>query len=144
MPLLTGMNIYASDAGMTVRDVTHQQLLSLPQGATYMTYDLGAPTGNYSVNVPYIDGLYYLRLQSLTQGERDRSDVILLSPQLENDTGAPIVDFPSKIRVPVYLNRTYAIKDIIIDLNRSSVKIDEDITVDANGDGIHDNDFSGT
>ena len=86
-------------------------------GATYMSYDLGNPALRYEVSIPYANGYYYARLQNLTKNKSDRAGVILLAPQASSDDGAPIVDLPSRIRLPIYSTREYKTSDILTDLS---------------------------
>lgn len=111
-------------------------------GATYMSYDLGNPALRYEVSIPYANGYYYARLQNLTKNKSDRAGVILLAPQASSDDGAPIVDLPSRIRLPIYSTREYKTSDILTDLSSASMSIDNDLTIDSNNDGISDNDFA--
>ncbi len=69
---------------------------------------------------------------------------MLLSPQTTSDDGAPIVDLPSRIRLPIYSTKSYKISDILTDLSSASITIDSDLTTDTNGNGIFDDDFTTT
>lgn len=68
--------------------------------------------------------------------------MILLSPQTTSDDGAPIIDLPSRIRLPIYSKKSYKISDILTDLSAASITIDSDLTTDTNGNGIFDDDFT--
>jgi hypothetical protein len=74
-----------------------------------MAYNLGDPALRYEVSIPYINGYYYARLQNLTKDKLDRAGVVLLAPQASSDDGSPIVDLPSRIRLPIYSTREYKI-----------------------------------
>jgi hypothetical protein len=62
----------------------------------------------------------------------------LLAPQASSDDGSPIVDLPSRIRLPIYSTREYKITDILT----ANITIDNDLTTDSNNDSISDNDFA--
>lgn len=66
----------------------------------------------------------------------------MLAPQASSDDGSPIVDLPSRIRLPIYSTREYKITDILTDLSSANITIDNDLTTDSNNDGISDNDFA--
>lgn len=107
-----------------------------------MTYDLGDRSERYEVAVPYVNGYYYARLANLTARKTDRAGVILLSPQAASDDGAPIVDLPTRIRLPIYATKSYKVSDILTDLSRANISIDNDLTRDADNNGISDDDFA--
>lgn len=67
---------------------------------------------------------------------------ILLAPQASSDRSPPIVDIPELIRIPVYTSKTYKLSDYITERNKYSVKVDPDISVDADGNGLTNDDFS--
>ncbi len=96
------------------------------------------------IDIPYENGFYFSRLRAMTQnGEiSDAAGVTLLAPQKSLDTDAPIVDIPQTIRVPVYQKKEFITKEVITDISEYTIQIDPDITVDENGDGLFDNDFS--
>ncbi len=142
VPILPGMQLYASDAGAILRNHTSGRDISLTGGATYITYDLGNKSDRYEVNLPYTNGYYYARLQNLTDKKTDRAGVILFAPQVTSDDGDPIVDLPTRIRLPIYSSRSYKLTDILTDLSTASISIDPDLTTDTNQNGIFDDDFS--
>lgn len=141
LPILPGMRLYASDAGSVIRDLTRGRDLPLLGGATYITYDLGPPSDHYSIALPYADGYYYARLANLTDKKVDRAGVTLLAPQAASDAGAPIIDLPTDIRIPIYTTRSYALSDILTDLSPVTLTIDSDITTDTDHNSIFDDDF---
>ncbi|MBC7503535.1 VCBS repeat-containing protein [Candidatus Gracilibacteria bacterium] len=142
VPILPGMRLYASDAGAILRNHTSDRDIALIGGATYLTYDLGERAIQYQVSLPYQNSYYYARLHNLTDTQTDRAGVILLSPQTTSDDGAPIIDLPSRIRLPIYSKKSYKISDILTDLSAASITIDSDLTTDTNGNGIFDDDFT--
>lgn len=85
-------------------------------------------------------------MANMTLGKTDRAGVILFSPQASSDDGAPVIDLPTRIRLPIYSTKTYKISDILTDLSNVTLAIDSDLTVDSNNNGIPDDDFlpSGT
>lgn len=85
-------------------------------------------------------------MANLTPGKTDRAGVILFSPQASSDDGAPVIDLPTRIRLPIYSTKTYKISDILTDLSDVTLAIDGNLTVDTNNNGIPDDDFglSGT
>ncbi len=87
--------------------------------------------------------MYSARLRSL-ESESTQSDVVLFAPQVFSDNTAPVVDLPDQIRIPVYAERIFDLRDTISEMNTYSVSIDENIRVDTNGNQISDDDFSQT
>lgn len=68
--------------------------------------------------------------------------MILFAPQKSSDDGAPLVDLPEHIRLPIYSNKTYKISDFLTDLSDTTLSIDSDLTIDSDGNGIFDDDFA--
>jgi hypothetical protein len=94
------------------------------------------------VSIPYANGYYSARLQNLTDKQIDRAGVILIPPQATSDDGDPIVDLPTRIRLPIYSTRSYRITDILTDLSNATISIDSDLTRDTHSNGIFDDDFT--
>lgn len=136
------MRLYASDAGAVITDLTSRRDISLVGGSTYITHDLGDKANSYEVSLPYANGYYYARLQNLTEKKTDRAGVILFAPQATSDDGEPIVDLPTRIRLPIYSSRSYRITDILTDLSAASITIDPDLATDTDNNGIFDDDFA--
>ena len=107
-----------------------------------MMYALGKEKSRYEVSIPYPNGYYYARLQNLTPKKGDRAGVVLFAPQASSDAGAPVIDLPSQIRLPIYSTKTFKISEIMTDLSNAQIFADGDLTLDSNGDNIPDNDFS--
>ncbi len=80
-------------------------------------------------------------MENLTPNKTDRAGVILFSPQVSSDDGAPLIDLPTRIRLPIYSTKSYKISDILTDLSNATLAIDSDLTIDTNGNGIPDDDF---
>jgi hypothetical protein len=144
MPILPGMRLYSSDRGAVVRDRTRSLDIRLPDASTYLTYDLGTGSDHYDVSIPYPDGYYYARLADLTKNKTDRAGIELLAPQIASDDGAPIIEVPSRIRVPIYGYRTLSLTDLVTDMSHTTIQIDGDITVDTDRNGTPDDDFATT
>jgi hypothetical protein len=142
LPILPGMRLYASDTGAVIADLTSHRDISLSPGSTYITYDLGDRSHNYAVSIPYANGYYSARLHNLTDKQMDRAGVILIPPQASSDDGDPIVDLPTRIRLPIYSARNYRITDILTDLSNAMISIDSDLTRDTDNNGIFDDDFT--
>jgi hypothetical protein len=142
LPILPGMRIYASDAGSVLRNHTSENNIVLGWGASYSTYDLGDRSQRYEISVPYINGYYYARMANLTAKKSDRAGVILFAPQASSDDGAPIVDLPTRIRLPIYATKSYKISDILTDLSQATITIDNDLTLDSDKNNISDDDFA--
>lgn len=72
--------------------------------------------------------------------------MILFAPQASSDDGAPIVDLPTTIRLPIYSKKIYQISEILTDLSKAEITIDADLTKDTDNNSIPDDDFgvSGT
>lgn len=134
--------MYASDGGATIDDPRTRNRIPLTGGATYITYNLGDRGDKYEVSTPYANGYYYARLKNLTTNISDRAGVILMAPQASSDDGAPIIDLPTQIRLPIYSTREYKIADILTELSQAHISIDGDITIDTNNNGISDDDFA--
>ncbi len=142
MPILPGMRLYSSDRGAILRDHTRSQDIRLPDASTYLTYDLGSRSDNYDVSVSYPDGYYYARLADLTKKKTDRAGIELLAPQIASDDSAPIIEVPSRVRVPIYGYRTLSLDSLVTDMSRATIQIDGDITVDSDKNGTSDDDFA--
>jgi hypothetical protein len=136
------MRLYASDAGAVITDLTSRRDISLVGGSTYITYDLGERATSYEISLPYPNGYYSARLHNLTEKKTDRAGVTLFAPQATSDDGSPIVDLPTRIRLPIYSSRNYKITDILTDLSTASISIDPDLATDADNNGIFDDDFA--
>ncbi len=80
-------------------------------------------------------------MANLTTNRMDRAGVILFSPQASSDDGPPIIDLPTRIRLPIYSTKTYKISDVLTDLSNATIAIDSDLTIDSNNNGILDDDF---
>lgn len=68
--------------------------------------------------------------------------MILFTPQISSDDGAPLVDLPERIRLPIYSTKTYKVDDFLTDLSSATLSIDSDLTIDTDGNGIFDDDFA--
>lgn len=68
--------------------------------------------------------------------------MVLFAPQATSDDGDPIVDLPTRIRLPIYSTRSYRIADILTDLSTATISIDSDLTRDTDNNGIFDDDFT--
>ena len=89
----------------------------------------------------YPNGYYYAKLQHLEKNSRDRAGVLLLSPQAGSDTTSPVISLEENIRVPVYAQEKFLIKDFVTELSKYTLSIDEDISQDADNNGVFDDDF---
>ncbi len=67
---------------------------------------------------------------------------MLLAPQAASDNGAPILDIPSRLRLPIYSTKKYSIADILTDQSAVIMTIDGDTSTDDNGNGIFEDDFT--
>ena len=68
--------------------------------------------------------------------------MVLFSPQASSDDGAPIVDLPTRIRLPIYSTKEFNISDILTDLSQAIITIDSDLTIDSDSNRITDDDFA--
>jgi hypothetical protein len=68
--------------------------------------------------------------------------VVLFSPQASSDDGAPIVDLPTRIRLPIYSTKEFNISDVLTDLSQATITIDSDLTIDSDNNSITDDDFA--
>lgn len=69
----------------------------------------------------------------------------LFTPQESSDDGAPVVDLPAKIRLPIYSKKSYNFTDILSDRSDATITIDGDNSIDGSDpDSITDNDFETT
>ncbi len=145
MPILPGMQIYASDSGSLIYNHTTSSSIVLRPETQYFTYDLGDKNTKYEVSLPYLNGYYYARLKNLTTGRTDRAWVELFTPQESSDDGAPVVDLPAKIRLPIYSKKSFDFADILSDRSSATITIDGDSAIDgSDSDSIADNDFETT
>ncbi len=92
--------------------------------------------------------MYSAKISTISQKNPEpiAAGVTLMAPQLGLDGSAPVVDIPTKIRVPVYQSIEYDLKKIISDVSPTTVMIDPDTTIDSDNNGSYDDDFvsSGT
>ncbi len=63
-----------------------------------------------------------------------------MAPQASLDRSSPVINV-GVIRIPVYKSSSITMTDIITDMSPYSVSIDPDVTTDANGNGIYEDDF---
>ena len=97
---------------------------------------------SYNTTIPYTNGYYQSRIQSLTLSHSVRSSPIIFAPQASSDTSPPVIDLPDTIRIPVYTAQSYNLKDIITEASSYTLDVDDNALVDTNGDGVPDNDFA--
>lgn len=131
-----------SSETLTIRDTTHRKDLVLPGNSTYIVKSLGMASDMYNFTIPYPNGHYYARLQHLSSGKNYRTATTLVAPQFGSDATSPVISLTDAIRVPVYAQEKFQFSDIITELSSYSVQIDEDTSVDADGNGVYDDDFS--
>lgn len=141
LPVLPGMRITSTEK-FEIFDHTHRQNISLPANSEYIVKSLGTESERYNFTIPYTNGHYYARLQHLSQGKNNKTSVTLVSPQYGSDSTNPVISLSESIRVPVYATEKFAFSDFITELSQYSVEIDEDTSVDANNNGIFDDDFT--
>lgn len=65
----------------------------------------------------------------------------LIAPQASLDRSSPVIDV-GVVRIPVYSSKTLSQNDIITDMSPYVVAIDPDVTVDSDGNGVYEDDFS--
>ncbi len=144
MPLLDGMKLQNTEGAISIYNTVSKEATYIEKNGTYQYLSLGNQSDEYSISVPYENGFYFARLSAIQSNGvvSDHAGITLLAPQKSLDTDPPIVDLPDTIRVPVYQKKDFILKDVMTDSSDFSVKIDPNITLDENGDGIYDNDFS--
>lgn len=135
------MQIFSSDK-FSIYDNTHKNRLELPANSRYIVKSLGARSDRYNFTIPYENGHYYARLHHLSSGKNNKTSVVLIAPQLASDSTSPVISLSDAVRVPVYATERLSLKDIVTELSSYSVEIDEDTSVDADGNGVFDDDFT--
>lgn len=140
LPILPGMRLTSSD-NFTIFDTTHNKNIALPANSVYIVKNLRSNSDKYRFTIPYPNGNYYARLQHLSSGKNYRTGVTLISPQLGSDSTPPAVSLSETIRVPVYSKETLQFSEIISEMSAYTVEVDEDTSVDADGNGVFDDDF---
>lgn len=130
-----------SDHAFSVRDHTHRNTIDFSPHAVYITKHMSSRTERYSVSIPYPNGFYSARLSHLSRDKTDRAGVTLLAPQRGSDTTPPVISLEEALRVPVYATTTIPLEDVITELSEYTVSLDVDTTVDADSNGIYEDDF---
>lgn len=131
-----------SQENFTIFDHTHRERVILPANSEYIVKSLGTVSDRYNFTIPYQNGHYYARLRHLSQGKNNKTSVVLVSPQYGSDSTSPVISLSERIRVPVYATEKFAFSDFITELSKYSVEIDEDTSVDADNNGVFDDDFT--
>jgi hypothetical protein len=107
----------------------------------YESHELGAKSDEYDVSLRQDNGWYYARLESVSPSPRTSTRITLLSPQMEADKEAPLIEVAGGFRAPVYLDRAIDLREQITDVSGiSDVFIDTDLAADSDRDGQMDND----
>jgi len=125
---------------MDLRDIT-----------SYRLYDLGENTWEeYVIRLEVPNDFYYARLAAMKDWVFSTwSRQILLSPQSYSDTHPPQIALGQRIRIPVYQREVVDITPFIYEDGWLSgiidVRVDDDTSIDSNGDSnpINDRDTSG-
>ncbi len=144
MPLVNGIQLTTGNGGFVVTENSRNKETEFPPGSQYFLRSLGYPAETFNTTISYPNGMYSARIRALTESNTVRSEVVLFSPQIASDTSAPVIDFPDTVRVPVYATGTFDLTDYISEMHSYTVSIDEDITLDENGNGISEDDFTTT
>lgn len=130
-----------SDQSFSIRDHTHRHTLDFDPNAVYITKNISSRSENFSFSIPYPNGFYSARLSHLSHDKNDRAGVTLLAPQRGSDTTPPVISLGGALRVPVYATTTIPLEEIVTELSEYDVSIDIDTTVDADANGIYEDDF---
>jgi hypothetical protein len=141
MPLLPDTRIYHPNGSVVIYDPITQKSDALLPNTDYQHLDLGKTSAQYSVSFPFANGFYSARLRSLIDDRMIRAWVTLIAPQASLDRSSPVIDV-GVVRIPVYSSKTLSQNDIITDMSPYVVAIDPDVTVDSDGNGVYEDDFS--
>lgn len=131
-----------SSDSFVIHDATHKANNILSANSTYIVKSLGIVSDMYNFTIPYPNGHYYARLNHLSTGKTNRTSVSLIAPQFGSDATSPVVSLTNTVRVPVYSQEKFVLSDIITELSSYELQIDEDTSVDADGNGVYDDDFT--
>jgi hypothetical protein len=142
MPMVSGMQMMVSNGWFKIFDHTLNRVTSFDSWTDYLLRSLWASSDSYNATISYPNGMYSAQLSVLDNDPTTVSDVILLSPQVSGDQSAPIIDIPDVIRVPVYSSKIVDLSEYVSEMNAYDIVFDEDITLDENGNGIPDDDFT--
>jgi hypothetical protein len=133
MPILPGMRITSAGGEVILRDLVHDDDIIISPRALYLSESITRIADEYSVEIPYPNGYYYARIQSLDARGMTTARETLFTPQASSDTSAPDLDIRDTIRVPVYQARDIPLQSIITETNPYTLSIDIDVSQDSDG-----------
>jgi hypothetical protein len=142
MPLLADTRIISGGATVDIYEPASEKSSKISPDTLYRIVPLGLPAESYTAHVSVPDGFYSARLRSLTDDQMIRAGVTLIAPQASLDRSPPVVDIAGRERIPVYQTRSKPLSDIITEMSSYTLTIDPDTTIDSDGNGIFDDDFS--
>ncbi len=109
----------------------------------YRMINLWTKSSYYSVAFDEENAWYHARMSTIyPEGRTSNVALTLMSPQFESDNEPPFFDMDRTLYVPVYTSKTLELLDLIQDTSGlSEIQMDIDVSSDANGNGIVDDDF---
>lgn len=95
----------------------------------------------YNFSIPYPNGYYYARLHHLSPQKNARAGITLLSPLASSDATGPVISLSQALRVPVYATKEFPLEKYITEMSQYTILVDSDNSVDADKNGVFDDDF---
>jgi hypothetical protein len=141
MPLLPGTRLYHPNGSIVIYDPLTKRSDAILPNTEYRHLDLGKISTEYNVAFPFANGFYSARMRSLIDDRNIHAWVTLLAPQASLDRSNPVINIPGKLKVPVYQKLSLSRSDIITDMSSYTLGIDPDVTTDADGNWIFEDDF---
>jgi hypothetical protein len=141
-PILVGSRISFDRIGTRLDMVYHNGVRSeLNSPSTYVAYSIWARSKRYSVTLNHPNGWEYASLTAVSPKSPTRSEIRLLSPQIQADREGPLLSLTTPLRAPVYLENRVNMRESITDTSGiRELFVDTDLSVDSDGDSKKDND----
>jgi hypothetical protein len=143
MPLLPGTRIIDPSGTVTVYHPVDGLATDMEPGVEYRHATVGRQNDLYSVSIDYPNGYYSARLQSLRSDAAVHAGITLLAPLAALDRSAPVIDIDNQ-RIPVYQTRDILLEDAVTETNPFILRIDGDIALDTDGNGVYEDDYGST
>ncbi|MBP9779728.1 hypothetical protein KBD33_03855 [Candidatus Gracilibacteria bacterium] len=144
MPMVSGMEMTVEKGQFKISENTQgSSYTEFSKGSHYSLRSVGEISSEYSLTIPYSNGMYSARIErfDIPKDQRVYSNVVLFSPQSSNDSNAPIIDTPDVIRIPVYATGSLDLARYVSEMNDYSILFDEDIAKDTITNGVPYDDF---
>lgn len=126
---------------MRIHDPIARTSLTLEAGGEYQTIAIGNHSDDMSITFSYPDGYYSARLYALSDSDATHAGITLIAPLASLDRSRPVLDL-DRVRIPVYQEKKYLLRDLISETSQYAFSIDPDTTVDTSGNGIYEDDYT--